>query len=471
MPKPDQDDFLPASAAPPRAALRTLGCRLNQTETEALRRGLEAAGYRIVSWGEPAELCVLNSCTVTESADAKTRRALRGARRVNPRARLALVGCFAQTQGRWAAELGLADIVVGNGKKMALPSLLEGLAAGAGPLVVTPPISREPLTHPTLADLRGPTRAALKVQDGCDFMCTFCIIPTARGRARPRKLANLLAEAEAMAEAGVREVVLTGVNLGTFREGGAGFPELLDRLDAVKGFSRIRISSIEPTTVPAGVLERMADPAHKAVPFLHLPLQSGSDTILRAMRRRYDAAQYRRFAEEALERVPALALGTDVLVGFPGEDEAAFGETLALLKALPFAYFHVFPYSARAGTPAVRLPEAVPAAVRRNRVGQLRRLGRSKRSGFFERFEGETRSVLFERPSKQGMAQGYTDNFIRVRVPMGAHTAGPEALRNRLIPVRLRQADANAAAVDDAMEGRLDGAPGGALDGELETGP
>ena len=432
-------------AAPKRAALHTLGCRLNQAETAAIQRSLEDAGYVIVPWGEEADVCVLNSCTVTAASDAKSRQALRAMRRRFPAARLALVGCYAQTQGERAAELGLADVIVGNREKMRVAGLLAQAEPGAAPLVVRPRMGREPFTLDTFAAVDGKTRASLKIQDGCDFMCTFCIIPTARGRARPRSLPNLLTEAEQLTAAGVREVVLTGVNLGTYREGGATLVEVVDRLNDLPGLARIRISSIEPTTVAEGLLERMADPAHRLVPFLHLPLQSGSSRVLRAMRRRYTAGQFRRYAEAALATVPGLCLGTDVMVGFPEEDDDAFHETLHLLDALPFAYFHVFPFSRRAGTPAARMTGDVAAEVRRRRAALLRALSGRKRLAFQGSHLGEVRTVLFERDKGDGLARGLTENYLRVEVP----AADAAALHNRILPVRLL------ARGRDAMEGEL----------------
>ncbi len=429
---------------PRRAALHTLGCRLNQAESAAIRRSLENAGYEIVPWGEEAEVCVLNSCTVTARSDAKSRQALKAVRRRYPQARLALLGCYAQTQGDRLAGLGIADLILGNRDKMNVAAYLPRLEAGGAPLVERPRISRQPFTMDTFAAVDGRTRASLKIQDGCDFMCTFCIIPAARGRARARALENLLAEARALAAAGVQEVVLTGVNLGTYAEGGATLVEVVDRLNDIGGLARIRISSIEPTTAAEGLLERMADGGHGLLPFLHLPLQSGSATVLKAMRRRYGPAAWRGFAEAALKRVPGLCLGTDVLVGFPGEDDDAFQDTHGLLAALPFAYFHVFPYSERAGTPAVRLPGKVPAGTRRRRAAVLQNLSAEKQRAFQESFRGQVRTVLFEQ-GRADAAKGLTDNYIRVEVP----GAGGSALRNRLLPVRLLAPGA------DAMQGEL----------------
>ena len=445
--------------ARPRAALESLGCRLNHAETEMIRRRLEQAGYRIVPWGEAAEVMVLNSCTVTAQADASSRQALRGARRAQPDARLAIVGCHAQMHAPALAAAGLADLIVGNGNKLAVVEHLladrqesrrtattGGAPRAATPHIVRPPLSRRPFAFDfdpdTLVSEDGGTRAHLKIQDGCDFMCSFCIIPQARGRARPRALDNLLAEARALAGRGVQEIVLTGVNLGTFSEGGARLTDVVDRLDALPGLARVRISSIEPTTVDEGLLERMAARDHKLVPYLHLPLQSGSDAVLAAMRRRYTAAAYVDFAERALGRVPDLCVGADVMAGFPGEDDGRFAETFALLDRLPLATFHVFAYSERPGTPAVRLPGAILPALRRRRVAALRALGDTKRLAFNRRFVGRCLPVLFEKPRHAGVAEGYTEHFVRVKAP----APDAAALRNRVLPVRLLEAGPQAVA-------------------------
>jgi threonylcarbamoyladenosine tRNA methylthiotransferase MtaB len=458
---------LPESAAVsapdprPRAALESLGCRLNHAETELIRQGLERAGYRIVPWGEPADVMVLNSCTVTAEADATSRQTLRRARRVNPGARLAVVGCHAQLHAEALAAEGLADVIVGNGDKLAVVEQLKqpvadaptGAAEGApaAPRIVRAPLTRAPFTldfDPAASrSADGGTRAHLKIQDGCDFMCTFCIIPKARGRARPRALDNLLAEARALAERGAREIVLTGVNLGTFAAEGCGLTEVVDRLDALPGLARVRISSIEPTTVDAGLLERMADPGHALAPFLHLPLQSGSDAVLTAMRRRYSAAQYAAFAERALAAVPDLCLGADVMAGFPGEDDAAFAETFGLIERLPFAYLHVFGYSPRPGTPAARMAP-LPAPLRDRRVAALRALSEAKRLAFHRRFLGREVRVLFEKPRREDIAEGYTEHYVRVRAP----APGAALLRNRILPVRLIEAGAQSVAGEIVQE-------------------
>ncbi|MDH4226085.1 MAG: tRNA (N(6)-L-threonylcarbamoyladenosine(37)-C(2))-methylthiotransferase MtaB, partial [Deltaproteobacteria bacterium] len=445
----------PLAEPKPRAAVHSLGCRLNHAEADSLRQHLESAGYQVVPWGEAAEVCVLNSCTVTGNSDAKSRQALRSIRRKYPQAKLAVVGCYAQMGSAELAGGGLADLIVGTQEKMEVVRHLKQLKDGPqAPVVINRPIRRgafrqggaslevaadEPQPVGAAGGLTGPegpvrwTRGHLKVQDGCDFMCSFCVISFARGRARPREWEDMLREARQMAQGGIRELVLTGVNVGTFQEGGRGLEELVDGLARVDGITRLRIGSIEPTTVGDGLLERMADPGHCLQPFLHLPLQSGADGILSAMKRRYTAGEYLDFARKALARVEGLCLGTDVLAGFPGETDALHQETRWFLEELPFAYFHVFPYSPRKGTPAAGMADPVSHQIKQQRVKELTALSNAKRLAFQAGFVGKTVEVLFEKSKTEGTAQGYTPHYIRVEVAAD----NPDRLWNRVERVRL----------------------------------
>ena len=418
----------------PRAAIHALGCRLNQAEAATLQSSLEQAGYQMVPWGEEAEVCVLNSCTVTGQSDAKSRQALGAIRRQYPQAKLAVVGCYAQMAGDTLAQKDLADLIIGSQEKMNLVQHLQAPQAdNAAPQVIRPPIRREAFSQQAWAAQDAATRPHLKVQDGCDFMCSFCVIPFARGRSRPRLLADTLAEAGHLATQGAKELVLTGVNVGTWAENGQNLLAMVDALNDLPGLARIRIGSIEPTTVPPGLLERMAAADHKLVPFLHLPLQSGSNTVLSAMRRRYTAQQYRAEVMSAVSQVPDVCVGADVLTGFPGEDDALHQETLDFLAELPLAYFHVFPYSPRQGTPAARMGDQVPAPVKRQRVQQLMALSDSKRLAYQAGFVGRVLPVLFERAAPGSPAQGYTANYLRV----GLSPEAPAPEPNSLHPVRM----------------------------------
>ncbi|MCC5807372.1 MAG: tRNA (N(6)-L-threonylcarbamoyladenosine(37)-C(2))-methylthiotransferase MtaB [Opitutales bacterium] len=418
--------------ANPRASIHTLGCRLNQAESVLLLDQLEAAGYTVVGFGEPADLGIINTCTVTQEAEAKCRKAIRRFLRANPEGFLAVVGCYSQTGAKAIAAISGVDLIVGNEDKL---NVLDHARMGKNPapVILRDRIDPEDFSISFAGERPWPKRANLKVQDGCDFMCSFCIIPFARGRARSRDWDNTLAEARSLAARGVRELVLTGVNIGTYAHSGHGIEDLVDALAAVDGLRRIRISSIEPTTVPTGILHRMADPTHPLMPLLHLPLQAGSDAVLGAMRRKYTAAEYVAFAREALRTVPDLCLGTDIMVGFPGETEDAFAETCRLFSETDFAYAHIFPYSERPGTLVVKRGTAmVPVPERRRRREVLRRLDARRRRRFMDRYIGESCEVLMEDP-REGRWPCLTANYIRVVVD------GPpgEDIRNRFARVRL----------------------------------
>ncbi len=346
-----------------RAVVHTLGCRLNQGESQMLKDRLTAAGYEVVPFGESAEVGIINTCTVTREADGKCRKAIRQFVRQNPRALVAVVGCYSQMGAAEVAAIPGVDLIIGNQDKFAVLEHLDMKKADS-PVIIRERISGDDFKMTFVGDLPFDKRANIKVQDGCDFMCSFCIIPFARGRARSRDWANTMEEARAAAARGVRELVLTGVNIGTYSNSGNGLVDLVDAMDAIPGLVRLRISSIEPTTVDSRLLDRMADPAHKLLPFLHLPLQSGSDKVLRLMRRQYSLEDYKAFVRESTERVPDLCLGTDIMVGFTGETEEDFAETCDFFERLPFAYTHVFPFSEREGTLVMRRLPSASAGVR-----------------------------------------------------------------------------------------------------------
>lgn len=411
--------------------VQTIGCRLNEAESQVLRDRLVEAGYELVGPGEAAEVGILNSCTVTAEADVKCRKALRQFIKRNPEAVTAVIGCYGQTGAERLAAIRGVDFVLGNHDKFAVLDLLEG-GKREEPLILRERIRRAPFRQPFVESLPYDKRGNLKVQDGCDFYCSFCIIPVARGPARPRERADLLAEARASVKRGIRELVLTGVNIGTWGESGGNLEDLVDDLAAVDGLWRIRISSIEPTTVGMGLVERMGDDRHPLMPLLHLPLQSGSDRVLEAMRRKYSVSEYKSFVEEAVEAVPDLCVGTDLLSGFPGETEAEFEASAQLLRELPFGYAHVFPYSAREGSLVERRgTPPVPAGERKRRAAVLRGLSERRQGEFRERFRGTVRPVLLEDPDADGFP-GYTDNYLRVRV---AHPG--KDVRNQLALVRI----------------------------------
>lgn len=397
-----------------------------------MAQSFQAHDYEVVPVTEKADVCVINTCTVTEHSDAKNRQTIRAIHRNNPNSCIAVVGCYAQMAADSLKTMEGVKLVVGNAEKLRVADYIEQARHSQDTLVINPKISQQTFTAPLFEWEGLTTRAHLKIQDGCDFMCSFCIIPFSRGRSRVRKLENLLQEANAFVAAGVKEIVLTGVNIGTYQEGPHTLLEVLDALDQLPQLARIRMSSIEPTTVPPSLIERMSDSAHKLVPFLHLPLQSGCSQVLAQMKRRYTAEAYRAEVLKAYETVPDLCIGTDVMVGFPGETAERFEETYQLLKSLPVAYFHVFPFSERKGTAATRLPSQVSSEEKKRRGAVLRALSAEKRSAFYQNFLGTSRPVLFENPKTTGEITGYTDNYIKVQL---AHPVASD-LKNQIVPVQ-----------------------------------
>ncbi len=414
----------------PRASLHTIGCRLNQAETAVLGDQLRRRGYDLVEFGRPADLVVLNTCSVTDNAESDCRHLIRKIRRAAPDAFVAVTGCYAQTGADVLQQMEGIDLIVGTQYKMDLPRYLTSLERRPAPEVLhTRTVSRDDFTIEGIGEYEG-TRANLKVQDGCNFMCSFCIIPFSRGHERSRRPDDLIREAEGLVARGHRELVVTGVNVGRYRCEGRSFDDVIGMLERITGLDRIRISSIEPTTISDKLLERMAG-SSKLCRYLHVPLQSGDDGILDAMNRHYRAREYAAFIEKAVRTVPDLGLGTDLMVGFPGETDAAFANTRMLAADLPFSYFHVFSYSPRPGTAALKLPDAVPAGTIKARSKELCALSRAKRLAFYHQHVGQTVSVLFETRNQAGLFTGLTDNYIRVGIPAEAD------LSNQIRPVRL----------------------------------
>lgn len=426
----------------PKAALHTLGCRLNQSETNHIRDQLVEQGYTIVPFEEEADLAIINTCTVTRLADSKSRTAIRQFTRRNPEAITAVIGCYSQMGYKEISQIEGVDLIIGNQEKHNVLDYL-GDSKNEKPVIIRDKIDRDDFSISLVGDLPFTQRANLKIQDGCDFMCTFCIIPFARGRARSRDFANLMEDARNLVSRGVRELILTGVNLGTYDHSDRTIVDITDALNELPGLSRIRISSIEPTTIPTELFSRMADPEHVLLPYLHIPLQAGSDSILKAMRRKYSLAEFLDFIHLAEESVPDLCIGTDILVGFPGETPELFDTTCQTFLDGPFAYCHVFTYSEREGTPSTKMDDVVPIPERKNRSAHLRRLSAKKRHDYFEQHLGRTYPVLFEN-LREGTFPGYTPNYIRTIIPENG-----EDLTNRQGLVRLDSISA------DFVEGTL----------------
>jgi len=424
----------------PKVAFYTFGCRLNQAETSIIQRSFEQHDYQIVDYRQDPDVVIVNTCTVTENGDADTRKFVNKINRHNPGVKIALVGCQAQVQREKLMELEGVNWVIGNDRKMEFVEILEKAGLDT-PQLITPPIRRNNFTLPVAGIDRHHTRANLKIQDGCDFFCSFCEIPYSRGRARSRVFSDILKEANTLVSAGHHELILTGINIGTYSFEEKTIADVISELEKIDGLWRLRISSIEPTTIPIPILEKMAE-NNKLCRYLHIPIQSGSDSVLQAMKRNYSISEYVEFIELAIRMIPDICLGTDVIVGFPGETELEFEETYHLLLDLPFAYFHVFSYSDRQHAKSGNHPCKVPMEKIKARSLRLRDLSSRKRNFYLQKFVGGTHSVLFEQ-EKYGLWSGLTDNYIRVKVKSDLD------LRNQLLPVNLVRIE------DQTIIGRL----------------
>ncbi|HET7152536.1 MAG TPA: tRNA (N(6)-L-threonylcarbamoyladenosine(37)-C(2))-methylthiotransferase MtaB [Candidatus Kapabacteria bacterium] len=416
----------------PNVAFHTLGCKLNYAETSALSQQFVDRGFNVVET-EGADVFVLNTCTVTENADREARQIVRRALRNAPDAVVIVTGCYAQLQPEEIASIEGVDLVLGAAEKLRMFDFLSlPLQKNNVPHIACAPIEEaEEFGAAFSAEGDSRTRAFLKVQDGCDFNCSFCTIPLARGASRSQSIAATVEQASLLAIRGYKEIILTGVNVGDYgKKDGTDLLTLLRALETVNGIERIRISSIEPNLFTHELLDYVAQSA-KVCPHFHIPLQSGSDEILRQMRRRYDSTLYAELIARIIEKIPDAGIGVDVITGFPGETEDHFLETYSFLRDLPIAYLHVFTYSERENTPAAAMAKPVATAERKRRNEMLRTLSAKKRLAFNTRSIGETRKVLFEHEPKNGLAEGYTDNYVRVAAPFEPR------LKNAIADVRL----------------------------------
>jgi threonylcarbamoyladenosine tRNA methylthiotransferase MtaB len=394
-------------------AFYTLGCKLNFTETSTIGRQLGDAGFEPVDFTAGADLYVINTCSVTEQADRKCRKVVKEALRFNPAAYIVVVGCYAQLKPVEIAAIPGVDMVLGAAEKFNLIAHLQHLSKEEQPRIANAPIKETNIFVPGFSE-GDRTRTFMKVQDGCDYFCTFCTIPLARGKSRSANIADTVAEVRKAAGSGVKEMILSGVNLGDFGVNqGEDFYGLIQALDAVETVNRYRISSIEPNLLIDEIIA-FAAKSKRFVPHFHIPLQSGNDEILKKMRRKYLREVYTSRIATIRECMPDAAIGVDVIVGFPGETEAAFLDTYNYLNELPVSYLHVFPYSERANTTAVKLPGSVPLKERNRRSEMLRILSEKKKQAFYRAYVGAVRPVLFEAEEKGNRMVGFTDNYIRV---------------------------------------------------------
>jgi threonylcarbamoyladenosine tRNA methylthiotransferase MtaB len=416
-----------------KASFYTLGCRLNQAETALIGNTFRQKGYELVEFGQAADVCVINSCTVTEQADAKCRQLVRQVLRKNPETFVAVVGCYAQIGAEALQKIEGIDLIVGTQDKLRVIDLIDDPIKLPEPQVIKSKMTKAPFTIATGTMAAPTTRANLKIQDGCDFMCSFCVIPFARGRARSRAFWDIQREAMQLVEAGHKEIVLTGVNIGTYQFEDKTFLDVVKMLLTIPDLKRLRISSIEPTTIPRELFELMAD-SEVLCPHLHIPVQSGDDGVLAAMKRLYTRAEFLQFIETAAARVPDILIGTDIMVGFPGESDAAFQASCDLLQNSLLAYAHVFTFSERGGTAATRLRDKIPPAIKRMRSETMHRLSEEKKLDFYRRFLGRKLRVLIEEQNEQGQWLGFSDNYIKVTMASENLTAN-SLLQTRLASV------------------------------------
>lgn len=425
-----------------KVAYYTLGCKLNFSETSTIARDLEKEGFRRVEFSEPADLYVINTCSVTENADKKFRSVVRRAQQANPEGYVAVVGCYAQLQPEEIAAIPGVDLVLGATEKFNLSTYLTDLEKEESGQVHSCEIGQADFYVGSYA-IGDRTRAFLKVQDGCDYKCTYCTIPLARGISRSDTLGNVLRNAADISRQGIKEIVLTGVNIGDYGKGEFGnkkhehtFLELIQALDATPGIERLRISSIEPNLLRNETIDFVAQ-SRNFVPHFHIPLQSGSNEILKLMRRRYLRELYVERVARIRKTMPDACIGVDVIVGFPGETEEHFRETYEFLLGLDISYLHVFTYSERADTPAASMEGAVPMSVRQKRSKMLRSLSVKKRRQFYQSQLGTARKVLFEGENKKGYIHGFTENYVKVKAPWDP------ALINTLHQVTLSEIDSD----------------------------
>lgn len=399
-----------------KVAFYTLGCKLNFSETSAISRKFEEKGYQKVEFTNSPDIFIINTCSVTENADKKCKKVVREARKISPDAYVAIIGCYAQLKPKEISEIPGVDAVLGAAEKFQLIDLLDGFKRDSSTKVLASDISEATYFNHSYS-INDRTRTFLKVQDGCDYSCTFCTIPLARGKSRSNTIENVLTDAKDIVASGVKEIVLTGVNTGDFGliEGKREykFIDLIRKLDEVEGIERIRISSIEPNLLTDEIIEFVAN-SNKFVPHFHIPLQSGSDTILKKMKRRYPSKLYRDRVNKIKELMPHCCIGVDVIVGFPGETEEEFLKTYTFLNELDISYLHVFSYSERANTEASLMRDSIPLKIRAERSSMLRTLSEKKKRHFYEVNLKTEVKVLFEDDVEDGMIHGFTENYIRV---------------------------------------------------------
>lgn len=418
-----------------KVAFYTLGCKLNFSETSTIGRSFEEAGYAKVDFNDTPDIFVINTCSVTENADKKCINIVKKAKKINPNSYVVMIGCYAQLKPERIAEMYGVNMVLGANEKFDVVKHIENVENWDSTTVEFGKI-KEVLDFKPSFSYGDRTRSFLKVQDGCDYFCTFCTIPLARGKSRNASIKETVKEAEKIAATDVKEIVLTGVNIGDFGQNGEeNFYGLIQELDKVKGIERIRISSIEPNLLSNEIIDFTLKKSNYFVPHFHIPLQSGSDELLQKMRRKYLRETFTNRVEQIKKVAPDACIGVDVIVGFPGETEEHFMETYNYLKDLDISYLHVFTYSERANTTANKMSNLVPMQDRKDRSKRLRILSAKKKRAFYESQVGKTETVLWETQDNEGYLHGYTANYVRVKRPFDP------ALANTLEKVKFTEID------------------------------
>jgi threonylcarbamoyladenosine tRNA methylthiotransferase MtaB len=413
-------------ATPKSVAFYTLGCKLNYSETSSIQRLFEDKGFFVNEFDDGADVYVINTCSVTDFADQKCRQIVRRALRNTPQSHVVVVGCYAQLKPEEIAEIPGVDLVLGAAEKFKITDYIDTLTKAQGKGMVQAGEIKEVRTFHNAFSFGDRTRSFLKVQDGCDYKCAFCTIPLARGKSRSDTVESVVENARQIAAMGVKEIVLTGVNIGDFGNGTeviegtkakkeALFIDLIKELDNVEGISRFRISSIEPNLLTDEIIEFVAQ-SQRFAPHFHIPLQSGNDKQLQQMRRRYKRDLYQKRVEKIKSEMPHACIGVDVIVGFPDETDEDFKETYNFINSLDISYLHVFTYSERPNTLAVEMENPVPMRVRKDRNEMLRILSEKKKRAFYSQFLGQTRPVLFENHKDKRFLTGFTDNYIKIEV-------------------------------------------------------
>ncbi|HIP36412.1 MAG TPA: tRNA (N(6)-L-threonylcarbamoyladenosine(37)-C(2))-methylthiotransferase MtaB [Crocinitomix sp.] len=417
-----------------KVAFYTLGCKLNFSETSTIARNFEGQGFAKVDFTDNPDIVVINTCSVTENADKKCRQIVKKASKINPNVFVVMIGCYAQLKPQEIANINGVDLVLGANEKFNILDHIDNLEKKDVAKIENKNIKETKDFIPSFS-FGDRTRSFLKIQDGCDYFCTFCTIPLARGKSRNASIKETIKEAEKIAKTDIKEVVLTGVNIGDFgQRGKETFFDLIKKLDKIDGIDRYRISSIEPNLLTNDIIN-FVHTSNKFLPHFHIPLQSGSDNLLKKMRRKYLTDLYANRVKQIKDNNPDTCIGVDVIVGFPGETKEEFNKTITFLKNLNISYLHVFTYSERANTTAKKMSDAVPLNSRRGRSKQLQILSNKKRRAFYESQIGKTKNVLWEGEENEGIMYGFTENYVKVK------TAFNQKLVNQIQTVKLTEID------------------------------